>query len=79
MRGQIIVAATTFVRRGGIYGLARINTPLGEIFTIEKSGKLIPFFADGRFLTNQRGIVTSIARLGDDKVTQQTVQICNSN
>merc|ERR1711971_756229 len=50
MRGQIIVAATTFVRRGGISGFARINTPL-----------------DGRFLANQRGIVTSTARLGDDK------------
>merc|ERR1712029_1280839 len=50
MRGQIIVAATTFVKRGGISGLARINTPL-----------------DGRFLTNQRGVVTSIARLSDDK------------
>merc|ERR1712210_289344 len=50
MRGQILVAATTIVRRVGFSSLARINTPL-----------------DGRFLTNQRGIVTSIARLGDDK------------
>merc|ERR1711936_295449 len=48
MRGQLIVAATTIVRRGGIFSHARINTPL-----------------DGRFLTNQRGLVTSIARLGD--------------
>jgi len=55
MRGQIIVAATNFVRRGGISGLARINTPL-----------------DGRFLTNQRGLVTSIIRLGDGDKADST-------
>ena len=73
MRGQLIVAATTIVRRGGIFSHARINTPLGKIDY--KSSKVknvftaLYFFSDGRFLTNQRGLVTSIARLGDgDKV-----------
>ena len=30
MRGQIIVAATTFVRMGGISNVARSNTILGK-------------------------------------------------
>ena len=71
MRGQLIVAATTIVRRGGILSHARINTPLGKIdyksskVKSEECLYIYIFFSDGRFLTNQRGLVTSIARLGD--------------
>ena len=76
MRGQLIVAATTIVRRGGILSHARINTPLGKIdYKSSKVKNIFVFFSDGRFLTNQRGLVTSIARLGDgDKVIQSSTR-----